>query len=52
LAHEHGIAARAVPELLHLTEAQVESGAHFLCATARVERRGSALHWTSLSSAA
>ena len=52
LAHEHGIAARAVPELLHLTEAQVESGAHFLCATARVERRGNALHWTSLSSAA
>lgn len=49
LAHEHGIAARAVPELLHLTEAQVESGAHFVCATARVERRGNALHWTSLS---
>lgn len=49
LAHEHGIAARAVPELLYLTEAQVESGAHFVCATARVERRGNALHWTSLS---
>jgi tRNA(Ile)-lysidine synthase TilS/MesJ len=52
LAHEHGIAARAVTELLHLTEAQVESGAHFVCATARVERRGNALHWTSLTSAA
>lgn len=49
LAHEHGIAARAVPELLHLTEAHVESGAHFVCATARVERRGNALHWTSLT---
>lgn len=49
LAHEYGIAARAVPELLHLTEAQVESGAQFFCATARVERRGNALHWTSLS---
>lgn len=49
LAHEHGIAARAVPELLYLTEAQVESGAHFVCATARVERRGNALHWTSLT---
>jgi len=49
LAHEHGIASRAVPELLHLTKAQVESGAHFVCATARVERRGNALHWTSLS---
>lgn len=49
LAHEHGIAARAVPELLHLTEAQVESGAHFVCATTRVERRGNALHWTSLT---
>ena len=49
LAHEHGIAARAVPELLHLTEAQVESGAHFVCATARVERHGNALHWTSLT---
>ena len=47
LAHEHGIAARAVPELLHLTEAQVESGAHFVCATARVERHGNALQWTS-----
>ena len=49
LAQAHGIAARAVPELLHLTEAQVESGAHFVCATARVERRGNALHWTSLT---
>ena len=49
LAHEHGIAARAVPELLHLTEAQVESGAHFICTTVRVERRGNALHWTSLT---
>ena len=49
LAHEHGIAARAVPELLHLTEAHIESGAHFVCATARVERRGKALHWTSLT---
>ncbi len=49
LAQKHGIAARAVPELLHLTEAQVESGAHFMCATARVERRGNALHWTSLT---
>ena len=49
LAHEHSIAARAVPELLHLTEAQVESGAHFVCATARVERHGNALHWTSLT---
>ncbi|MAI24118.1 MAG: tRNA lysidine(34) synthetase TilS [Crocinitomicaceae bacterium] len=48
LAHEHGIAARAVPELLHLTEAHVESGAHFVCATARVERRGKALYWISL----
>ena len=36
-------------ELLHLTEAHVESGAHFVCATARVERRGNALHWTSLT---
>ena len=49
LAQKHGIAARAVPELLHLTETQVESGAHFVCATARVERRGNALHWTSLT---
>jgi tRNA(Ile)-lysidine synthase len=49
LAQKHGVAARAVPELLHLTEAQVESGAHFVCATARVERRGNALHWTSLT---
>jgi tRNA(Ile)-lysidine synthase len=49
LAQEHGIAARAVPELLHLTEARVESGAHFVCATVRVERRGNALHWTSLT---
>ena len=49
LAHQHGIAARAVPELLHLTEAQVESGAHFVCATARVERRGNALHWIPLT---
>tara|TARA_B100000963_G_C22634869_1_gene677047 strand:+ start:2697 stop:3668 length:972 start_codon:yes stop_codon:yes gene_type:complete len=49
LAHEHGIAARALPELIHLTEAHVESGAHFLCASARVERRGKTLHWISLT---
>lgn len=49
LAQEYGIAARAVPELLHLTKAHVESGAHFACTSARVERRGNALRWTWLT---
>lgn len=47
-AQRFGIAARAVPEVLSLTEPQVESGAHFAASTARIERRGQRLVWTSL----
>lgn len=49
LAQEHGIASKAVPEVVALTEANVESAAFFACNTARVERRGQTLVWSALT---
>lgn len=49
LAASFGIAAKAVPELVALTEQHVESGAHFTTASSRVERRGKALIWNRLT---
>lgn len=49
LAQRHGIASKAVPELLALVEENVESGAFFTCASAQVERRGHTLCWHALT---
>lgn len=49
LAQDHGITSKAVPEVIALTGATVESGAFFASTAARVERRGQALVWSALT---
>ena len=48
LAQDHGIASKAVAEVVGLTQSTVNSGAFFACAAARVERRGQTLVWRAL----